>query len=42
MIQPEGFIKEKVEHLVCTLRGSLYGLNQATMGAEQENKYLFE
>ena len=31
LIQPEGFIKKGQETLVCQLKKSLYGLNQATL-----------
>lgn len=29
MKQPEGFIQKGKEHLVCRLRGSIYGLKQS-------------
>ena len=28
MQQPDGYVKEESEHLVCKLKKSLYGLNQ--------------
>ena len=30
MMQPEGFIEKNQEHMVCNLKGSTYGLKQAS------------